>query len=371
MTAADLGDAFVFDPTVLEGIFEDLAPAGGRGAAPRPPRKRRRWRWRGTTSARGCWSWPPPSSRGPWPRRLARPAWRCCSATSSASAACTERRSNATARRAPPTRRTSAPSSARCGRSWPSTARTRRWPAPKGWPSWPRTTSRRWSPARASGSPPATRCARSTRCAKRRPARPAAPTSSSCRPGVSRRLGEREAALDAYQAALQLDSGLVQVWLELGTLEEERQNWTGARLAFQRALDLLPTYSEAARALARLLQPRSTRPGRPWRRSSRCSAPTRGTSRRSRCSGSCSSRTAGPTRPSRRSSGCLRFDPESPARRGSRTAPPWCGCAASARRPTSGSPSCAPIRGVPLAAAARNQLRSTRDLVHIFTATPE
>ncbi len=71
---------------------------------------------------------------------------------------------------------------------------------------------------------------------------------------VSRRLGEREAALDAYQAALQLDSGLVQVWLELGSLEEERANWTGARLSYERALDLLPTYSDAARALARLLR---------------------------------------------------------------------------------------------------------------------
>jgi tetratricopeptide (TPR) repeat protein len=59
--------------------------------------------------------------------------------------------------------------------------------------------------------------------------------------GVARRLGEREAALEAYQGALQLDGGLVQVWLELGSLEEERQNWTAARVALRNRVDLLPT----------------------------------------------------------------------------------------------------------------------------------
>jgi cytochrome c-type biogenesis protein CcmH/NrfG len=60
--------------------------------------------------------------------------------------------------------------------------------------------------------------------------------------------------LEAYQAALQLDAGLVQVWFELGGLEEARQNYTGARVAYERALDLLPTYVEATLALARLLK---------------------------------------------------------------------------------------------------------------------
>jgi tetratricopeptide (TPR) repeat protein len=47
---------------------------------------------------------------------------------------------------------------------------------------------------------------------------------------------------------------VAQTWFELGRLEEARENWVAARLAYQRALDLLPTFMEAALALADLLR---------------------------------------------------------------------------------------------------------------------
>ena len=71
---------------------------------------------------------------------------------------------------------------------------------------------------------------------------------------VSGRLGDRSAALAAFNAALQLDPSLVRVWFELGGIEEERGNWAAARAAYDRALDLLPTYGAAALALADLLR---------------------------------------------------------------------------------------------------------------------
>ncbi|MEP6572605.1 MAG: tetratricopeptide repeat protein [Gemmatimonadota bacterium] len=71
---------------------------------------------------------------------------------------------------------------------------------------------------------------------------------------VAARLGDREAAVEAYQAALQLDASLAQVWFELGGLEEQRENWVAARLAYDRALDLLPTFMEAALAVADLVR---------------------------------------------------------------------------------------------------------------------
>ena len=71
---------------------------------------------------------------------------------------------------------------------------------------------------------------------------------------VSVRLGDRAAALAAFNAALQLDPSLVRVWCELGAMEEERRNWAAARAAYERALDLLPTYGAAALALADLIR---------------------------------------------------------------------------------------------------------------------
>jgi tetratricopeptide (TPR) repeat protein len=77
---------------------------------------------------------------------------------------------------------------------------------------------------------------------------------------VSLRLGDRAAALAAFNAALELDPSLVRVWCELGALEEERRNWPPARAAYERALDLLPTYGSAALALADLIR-RTEAPG--------------------------------------------------------------------------------------------------------------
>ncbi len=77
---------------------------------------------------------------------------------------------------------------------------------------------------------------------------------------IAARLGETAAAIEAYQGALQLDGSLAQVWCELGALEEKRENWTGARAAYERALDLLPTYVEAGLALADLLRRTEARP---------------------------------------------------------------------------------------------------------------
>lgn len=71
---------------------------------------------------------------------------------------------------------------------------------------------------------------------------------------ICARMGDAAAALEACQLALRVDNGLVQVWYELGQLEEQRENWTGARAAYLRALDLLPTFAEASLALADLLR---------------------------------------------------------------------------------------------------------------------
>jgi tetratricopeptide (TPR) repeat protein len=71
---------------------------------------------------------------------------------------------------------------------------------------------------------------------------------------ASARLGDRAAALEAFNAALRLDPSLVRVWCELGALEEERRNWAAARAAYEHALDLLPTYGSAALALADLIR---------------------------------------------------------------------------------------------------------------------
>jgi tetratricopeptide (TPR) repeat protein len=64
------------------------------------------------------------------------------------------------------------------------------------------------------------------------------------------RLGDLEAAGDAYERALTLDPSLVMVWYEMGRLEESRGAWAVARAAYTRALDLLPTFMDAALALA-------------------------------------------------------------------------------------------------------------------------
>ncbi|PYP04081.1 MAG: hypothetical protein DMD25_09330 [Gemmatimonadetes bacterium] len=71
---------------------------------------------------------------------------------------------------------------------------------------------------------------------------------------VALKVGDKAGAFAAYRAALELDRGYVQVWLDLGRLHEEKEAWSEARQAYERALDALPTFHEAALALADLLR---------------------------------------------------------------------------------------------------------------------
>ena len=71
---------------------------------------------------------------------------------------------------------------------------------------------------------------------------------------IARTVGDRGGARQAYRAALDLDQGFVQVWLELGRLHEEDEEWPAAQQAYEEALDALPTFHEAALALADLLR---------------------------------------------------------------------------------------------------------------------
>src|SRR6185295_4508209 len=71
---------------------------------------------------------------------------------------------------------------------------------------------------------------------------------------VALKVGDKAGALVAYRSALELDRGYVQVWLDLGRLHEEKEDWNEARKAYERALDALPTFNEAALALADLLR---------------------------------------------------------------------------------------------------------------------
>ena len=50
------------------------------------------------------------------------------------------------------------------------------------------------------------------------------------------------------------DSGFVQVWLEMGRLREQEEEWDDARQAYEKALDTLPTFHDAAMALSDLLR---------------------------------------------------------------------------------------------------------------------
>ena len=66
------------------------------------------------------------------------------------------------------------------------------------------------------------------------------------------KVGDRGGALAAYRAALELDQGFVAVWVELGRIHEQREEWAEAQRAYERALDELPTFHEAAMAIADL-----------------------------------------------------------------------------------------------------------------------
>src|SRR5437899_16394 len=71
---------------------------------------------------------------------------------------------------------------------------------------------------------------------------------------VTLKVGNKGGALAAYQAALELDPGYVQVWLDLGRLHEAKEEWAEAQEAYEHALEALPTFHEAALALADLLR---------------------------------------------------------------------------------------------------------------------
>ena len=71
---------------------------------------------------------------------------------------------------------------------------------------------------------------------------------------IALKVGDRQGARHAYRAALELDQGFVQVWLELGRLHEQDEEWEQARRAYEEALEALPTFHEAALALADLLR---------------------------------------------------------------------------------------------------------------------
>ena len=209
--------------------------------------------------------------------------------------------------------------------------------------------------------------------ARRRPARRAAPTCCSCRRGVARAARRpRRRRSTAYQArAASSTSGLVQVWYELGRLEEEREELDRRRrLAYERALDLLPTYLEAAPGARRpAAPPDAASPGAIARAGRTARAPTRSDLEALIAArASCCSRTAAPTRRSRRSSACCASIP-STRRRSSTTG------VVLARQRRFGEA----VRGVGAGVAARSRRGPSprrpaagrarpRDLQHIFAA---
>src|SRR2546425_2980336 len=71
---------------------------------------------------------------------------------------------------------------------------------------------------------------------------------------VALKVGDKGGALAAYRGALELDPGYVQVWVDLGRLHEEREEWREGQEAYERALEGLPTFSDANLALADLFR---------------------------------------------------------------------------------------------------------------------
>jgi tetratricopeptide (TPR) repeat protein len=71
---------------------------------------------------------------------------------------------------------------------------------------------------------------------------------------IALKVGDRQGARQAYRAALDLDKGFVQVWLDLGRLYEQDEEWRPAQQAYEEALEALPTFHEASLALADLLR---------------------------------------------------------------------------------------------------------------------
>ncbi|PYO94446.1 MAG: hypothetical protein DMD62_05645 [Gemmatimonadetes bacterium] len=71
---------------------------------------------------------------------------------------------------------------------------------------------------------------------------------------IALKVGDRQGARTAYRGALDLDKGFVQVWLDLGRLHEQDEEWPDAQRAYEEALEALPTFHEAALALSDLLR---------------------------------------------------------------------------------------------------------------------
>ena len=300
---------FAFDPPALDQLFAELAPdgAGGRGHGRGGRRARPGARLHREGPARSRLRRAEPGRRA---RRAARRHGRAPGRH--LRQARPLRRGARALPRGPRRRRPTIPTRrwARSGRCSPSAgpATRRRWPTSSR--AGCAATSRCWSPGRASGSRSATRWARSTASARRRRWRPDGPTSSTSRPRSPPGWATAPAALAAFNAALQLDPSLVRVWFELGGIEEERGNWAAARAAYERALDLLPTYGAAALALAELLR-RTETPARGDRACwCVCSRPTPTSWRRSRRWAARCWRTAGPTQALEAFERVLRFDPE-------------------------------------------------------------
>jgi len=70
------------------------------------------------------------------------------------------------------------------------------------------------------------------------------------------RLKDLDKAREAYEAAAALDPRFVQVRVELGRVYEAKNDDAAAERCYQEALDALPTYHDAALALASLLRRR-------------------------------------------------------------------------------------------------------------------
>ncbi len=71
---------------------------------------------------------------------------------------------------------------------------------------------------------------------------------------IALKVGDRQGARTAYRGALDLDKGFVQVWLDLGRLHEQDEEWPDAQRAYEEALEALPTFHAAALALSDLLR---------------------------------------------------------------------------------------------------------------------
>src|SRR3972149_6293446 len=162
------------------------------------------------------------------------------------------RRWSDSARRAPSSRTGARPASARSGRCWRWGAGQRRFTTPKPWRRRrPATWTSRWRCPRAAWQP-ATRPARRTPLRVARERAPQRADILKLEGDIAVTLGNTQAGLDAYQAALALDPHYVQVYVDVGKTHEARGDARAAEASFRAALEILPTPAGAALALATL-----------------------------------------------------------------------------------------------------------------------